>query len=243
MWSSSTFGCLGCGCRAISPCCSMVLSRIMMACGLTKQARASVAAVMPCFCSSSASATYCASVSPTGLSAAVLDLSIACSARLTSMPTLRSSAPTFLRCFISRVSSPRHKCPKPPRLSMSEVDQAAIEGAVRRFLQRKIQQRDRNFFRWRSTGHIEPLPRRAGVDQPGRDRGDQDSPPHILRPPLRRQHANGGDLADLRGDIDPLRPGLSGRKSLTNDIAPRAHRAINVIKGLQVLETPVQRGG
>src|SRR5207253_6682953 len=136
--------------------------------------------------------------------------------------------------FSWAVSYPGHERPEPPRIAAAEIYQSAIEGCVRRRLQRKIQQRDRNLVRWRGAGHIEPSPRRAGVDQSGRDRGDQDSPPYILRAPLFRQHANGGYLTDLRGDIDPLRPGLSGRKSLTDNIAPRAHRAINVVKRLKI---------
>src|ERR1700722_11433555 len=64
----------------------MVLSRIIMAWGVTRQARASVAAVIPGCRSSSKSATYCDGVNPTDFSAALLARTIACSARLTSMP-------------------------------------------------------------------------------------------------------------------------------------------------------------
>src|SRR3984957_3535960 len=64
----------------------MVLSRIIMAWGVTRQARASVAAVIPGCRSSSKSATYCDGVNPTDFKAALLARTIACSARLTSMP-------------------------------------------------------------------------------------------------------------------------------------------------------------
>ena len=57
-----------------------------MACGVTKQARASVAAVIPGCSSSSNSATYCDRDNPTDFKAALLARTIACSARLTSMP-------------------------------------------------------------------------------------------------------------------------------------------------------------
>src|SRR6202795_2652841 len=85
MCSSSTLGCRGCDDRVIRPCCSMVLSRIIMACGVTRQARASVAAVIPGCSSSSNSATYCDGVNPTDFKATLLARTIACSARLTSM--------------------------------------------------------------------------------------------------------------------------------------------------------------
>src|SRR6266702_2999763 len=86
MCSSSTLGCRGCDDRVIRPCCSMVLSKIIMACGVTRQARASVAAVIPDCRSSSNSATYCDGVNPTDFKAALLARIIACSARLTNMP-------------------------------------------------------------------------------------------------------------------------------------------------------------
>src|SRR5256885_990553 len=96
----------------------MDLSRVMMACGETRHSRAKVAAVMPGCASSSCSATYCAGVRPTNFSALLLARSIACSARLTSMPSRSSSlalardvscrAVGFGLLFTAKTSHPWH---------------------------------------------------------------------------------------------------------------------------------------
>ena len=67
-------------------CSSSVFSTTIMAWGVTSDARASAAPVMPGCWSSSTRATYWASVTPDGFRAALLARTMACSARLSAMP-------------------------------------------------------------------------------------------------------------------------------------------------------------
>ena len=81
----------GFGVRSISPCSCIALRTTIIACGVTRHARASDAPVTPGCASSSARATYWAMLSPAGLTAALLAGSRLCSARLSTLPPLVSA--------------------------------------------------------------------------------------------------------------------------------------------------------
>src|ERR1017187_1487854 len=171
----------------MSPCSSSDLSTTIIACGVTREARARVAPVMPGCRSSSASATYCASVRPTGLSAALFARSIVCSALFSTMPR-RWSAGVGMLGDLS-LGLPRHDLP--------EEHELAVEPRIRVRAEREVKQPSGGLGRGLRASPVQPQPRCAGVDEAGAHRRDQDAAAQIVRPPLPCEDSHGSDLADL----------------------------------------------
>ena len=78
---------------------------------------------------------------------------------------------------------------------MAEVNELAIERIVEGTGEGEVQQRSGNVLRrWRAA-HVEPAPRRAGVDETGRNRRDEDAATQIVGATLAGENADRRDLA------------------------------------------------